>query len=145
MPVYGRIRLKKGEEWGIFHQALSVCGIEAVTECRGDKDMENQVQVTINGKAVTVDSGTSVLAASMRAGVRHMHLCGGHGLCSTCRVRVLEGAEHLSEVTPFERISLRLHLSFAANVRLACQAKVNGPAKIETIFPTIGKLDFKGS
>jgi len=45
----------------------------------------------------------------------------------------------------YERVSLRLHLSFASDVRLACQAKIEGPAKVETIFPTMGKLDYKGS
>lgn len=107
--------------------------------------MGEKVQITINGKEVEVDAGSSILAASMRAKVQHMHLCGGHGLCSTCRIRVLEGADQLSDLTMYERISLRLHFSFASDVRLACQAKINGPAKVETVFPTIGKLDYKGS
>ncbi len=106
--------------------------------------MGEQINVSINGEKLAVDKGISVLAASMKAGVNHMHLCGGHGLCSTCRVRILEGEEHLSEMTTFERFSLRGHLSFAANVRLACQAKIEGAVRLETIFPTIGKLDFKG-
>ncbi len=106
--------------------------------------MEKSIPVLINDKEMKVDQGISVLAASMQAGIKHMHLCGGRGLCSTCRVRVLEGADQLSEMTAFERLSLRGHLSFAADVRLACQAKVQGPVKLETIFPTIGRLDFKG-
>jgi adenylate cyclase len=106
--------------------------------------MAEQVHISINGKDVEVDKGTSVLAASMKAGVNHMHLCGGHGLCSTCRVRILDGEEHLSEMTTFERFSLRGHLSFASNVRLACQTKIEGAVRLETIFPTIGKLNFKG-
>ena len=107
--------------------------------------MGEKIQITINGKAVEVDAGSSILAASMRAQVKHMHLCGGHGLCSTCRVRVLEGADQLSDLTKYEQISLRLHFSFASDVRLACQAKINGPAKVETVFPAIGKLSYKGS
>ncbi|MFQ5779334.1 MAG: 2Fe-2S iron-sulfur cluster-binding protein [Nitrospiria bacterium] len=106
--------------------------------------MGETVRISINGKEIEVDKGISVLAASMKAGVKHMHLCGGHGLCSTCRFRILEGGEHLSELTTYERFSLRGHLSFAADVRLACQAKVEGPVSVKTIFPTIGKLDFQG-
>jgi len=107
--------------------------------------MGKKVQMTINGNEVEVEAGCSILAASMQAKVKHMHLCGGHGLCSTCRVRVLEGSDQLSAMKPYERISLRLHLSFGSDVRLACQARIEGPAKVETIFPTMGKLDYKGT
>lgn len=106
--------------------------------------MGKTVRIRINEKEVEVERGTSVLAASMKAGIRHMHLCGGHGLCSTCRVRIVEGRENLSDLATYERVSLRGHLSFASDVRLACQAKVNGPVTVKTLFPTIGKLDFKG-
>ncbi|MFQ5597496.1 MAG: 2Fe-2S iron-sulfur cluster-binding protein [Nitrospiria bacterium] len=105
--------------------------------------MEKKIPISINEKTIEVEEGISVLAASMQAGVKHMHLCGGRGLCSTCRVRVLEGEDQLSAMTNYERFSLRGHLSFAADVRLACQARVKGPVKIKTIFPTIGRLDFK--
>jgi adenylate cyclase len=104
--------------------------------------MKKMVKVRINDQEIEVEEGCSVLAASMKAGLRHMHLCGGRGLCSTCRVRVIEGADHLSEMEPFERISLRGHLSFSEDVRLACQAKVAGPVEVKTLFPTIGRLNF---
>jgi len=106
--------------------------------------MDNKVSILINGQKIEVDRGLSILASAMQAGVKHMHLCGGRGLCTTCRVRVLEGADQLSVMTAFEKISLRTHLSFSSEVRLACQAKVLGPVKVETILPTIGRLDFKG-
>jgi adenylate cyclase len=104
--------------------------------------METRIKVRINDEEIEVEPGTSVLAASMKAGLRHMHLCGGRGICSTCRVRVIEGADHLSVMEPFERISLRGHLSFSDDVRLACQAKVAGPVQVKTLFPTIGRLNF---
>ena len=104
--------------------------------------MAETVQIWINDRKVDVEKGSSVLAASMKAGIKHMHLCGGRGLCTTCRIRVVEGGEGLSAMETFERVSLRGHLSFAADVRLTCQAKVEGPARVETIFPTIGTLDY---
>ncbi|MBI1821525.1 MAG: (2Fe-2S)-binding protein [Nitrospirae bacterium] len=106
--------------------------------------MEEKVRMHINDHEVEVKPGTSILAASMKAGIKHMHLCGGRGLCTTCRVHVVEGEDNLSKMENFERISLRAHLSFSGEVRLACQAKVLGPLKVKTIFPTIGRLDFKG-
>ncbi|MFY9270505.1 MAG: 2Fe-2S iron-sulfur cluster-binding protein [Candidatus Manganitrophaceae bacterium] len=106
--------------------------------------MTETIRIRINDQEIEVEKGSSVLAASMKGRIRHMHLCGGHGLCTTCRIRVVAGAEHLSPIHPYERISLRSHLSFSPNVRLACQAKVLGPVRIETIMPLIGLLDYKG-
>jgi len=110
----------------------------------GEGTMGETVRIRINGQEVEIEKGSSVLAASMRAGIKHMHLCGGRGLCTTCRIRVVDGAEHLSPMAPYERVSLRGHFSFASAVRLACQAKVLGPAQVETILPLIGTLDYQG-
>ncbi|HXN07805.1 MAG TPA: 2Fe-2S iron-sulfur cluster-binding protein [Nitrospiria bacterium] len=106
--------------------------------------MDQNISIRINGQEVEVKPGSSILAASMKAKIKHMHLCGGKGLCSTCRVEVVEGSGNLSKMETFERISLRGHLSFSGDVRLACQAKIQGPVQVKTIFPTIGRLDFKG-
>ncbi|MFI5304309.1 MAG: 2Fe-2S iron-sulfur cluster-binding protein [Nitrospiria bacterium] len=106
--------------------------------------MAKNIRIRINDQNVEVEPGISILAASMKGKIKHMHLCGGKGLCSTCRVHVLEGSENLSKMETFERISLRGHLSFSGDVRLACQAKIQGPVTVKTIFPAIGRLDFKG-
>jgi adenylate cyclase len=106
--------------------------------------MPETVRITINGREIEIEKGRSILAASMSGGIHHMHLCGGRGLCTTCRVVVLEGTDRLSPMETYERVSLRGHLSFSKDVRLACQAKVLGPARVETLLPTIGRLDFKG-
>jgi ferredoxin len=105
--------------------------------------MGQDIRIRINGQNMEVKPGSSILAASMKGGIKHMHLCGGRGLCTSCRVEVMEGSENLSKMETFERISLRGHLSFSGNVRLACQAKIQGPVSVKTIFPTIGRLDFK--
>jgi len=106
--------------------------------------MSETVRIRINDQNVEIEKGRSILAASMKGGIKHMHLCGGRGLCSTCRIRVLDGKENLSQMETYELVSLRGHLCLAANVRLACQTRVMGPARVETIFPTIGRLDFQG-
>ena len=106
--------------------------------------MNQNIHVRINDQEMEVKPGSSILAASMTGGIKHMHLCGGKGLCTSCRVEVMEGPENLSKMETFERISLRGHLSFSGKVRLACQAKIQGPVRVKTIFPTIGRLDFKG-
>ena len=47
------------------------------------------------GIRAAVAPGTSVLEASRSVGLPHASVCGGRGRCSTCRVRVGEGAAHL--------------------------------------------------
>jgi chlorosome envelope protein X len=56
-----------------------------------------------------------------------MHVCGGKGVCGTCRLEVLEGAEGLSGVTDPERKHLAELLG--SGWRLACQAKASAPAR----------------
>jgi ferredoxin len=52
--------------------------------------------------------------------------CGGKGLCATCHIHVIAGADMLSPITPRERRSLRMLSDARPNSRLACQAKVTG-------------------
>lgn len=76
-------------------------------------------------KVVPVEQGQTILAASLAAGIPHYHACGGKGQCTTCRILVLEGEEHLSKLTSFER-TIRSVRKFPDNVRLACQTQVTG-------------------
>ena len=45
----------------------------------------------VEGTEVTVTRGTTLLEASLLAGIPHAHICGGRGRCSTCRVHVVNG------------------------------------------------------
>lgn len=98
------------------------------------------IQITANGATCQVRRGKPLLAGLLQARVRQLHLCGGRGLCSTCRVVVEDGAEHLSPLERKELVSLRVHGSFSAQVRLACQARVFGPVQVRSVFPTWGTL-----
>src|SRR6266850_2341539 len=51
------------------------------------------------GREVLVPAGFTVLEASRYAGIPHASVCGGRGRCSTCRVRVMRGADHLPAAT----------------------------------------------
>jgi len=55
--------------------------------------------------------------------------CDGVALCGFCRVRVVEGAEHLSPAGSEERRLLST-LGAGAEVRLACCARVEGPVTV---------------
>jgi adenylate cyclase len=85
-------------------------------------------------RTVAVPSGFSVLEASRWAGIAHASVCGGRGRCSTCRVRVFEGAELLPSPNAVERKTL-LRIAAPANVRLACQLRPTADIVVEPLVP----------
>ncbi|MCB2100808.1 MAG: adenylate/guanylate cyclase domain-containing protein, partial [Rhodobacterales bacterium] len=74
------------------------------------------------GRTVTAPLGTSMLEAIRQAGLPHAALCGGRARCTTCRVRVGQGAEHLEPPEPLEAAALA-RLNAEPPVRLACQLR----------------------
>lgn len=77
------------------------------------------------GKSFEVEEGISILEAALRHGIPLYHTCGGNCSCSTCRVRVLRGAENLSPVEPNEAEVLD-SFDLGPPCRLGCQALVFG-------------------
>ena len=80
------------------------------------------------GKRIDVPEGTNLLDACQQAGVELVAVCGGAGVCGTCRVRLLEGKlsdyslTELAELTDAER---------AEGLRQACQVEVLSDITIE--------------
>ena len=75
------------------------------------------------GPAIVVPAGATLLAAIQGAGHDWQHACGAKGRCTTCRVRVLAGATHLSPLTAPE---LRYQAAgrLLPTERLTCQARL---------------------
>ncbi len=97
-------------------------------------EARRSVRITYPGNhVVTVPKGFSVLESSRQAGIVHTSICGGRGRCSTCRVRVVAGAQHLPAPSPTEaRVLTRVDAP--ANVRLACQLR---PTQDISVLPLI--------
>src|ERR1700722_9877930 len=98
------------------------------------------VPIEFNGTRIEVRRGGTLLGAAMKNGVRLMHVCGARTLCATCRVVVESGGDNLTQMSGTEKFSLRWHLSMSPRTRLACQARVNGPVEVESVFPLCGDL-----
>src|SRR5579863_8902957 len=81
---------------------------------------------------VPAEPGQSVLEAALASGVRHYNICGGHARCSTCRVRVLDNPEGLFPRSVPEE-AMASQLQWGDEIRLACQARVKGPAVLERL------------
>jgi phenol hydroxylase P5 protein len=62
--------------------------------------MPYQVEIEPLGAIVEVEEGQTILDAALRAGVYLPHAC-GHGLCSTCKVDILEGDVEQGDASPF--------------------------------------------
>lgn len=76
-------------------------------------------------KTLEVAKGTTILEAAMANDVPLYHTCGGNASCSTCRVRVLEGAGHLSPIEDAEKQVLEA-FDLQPPHRLGCQSEVLG-------------------
>jgi adenylate cyclase len=95
-------------------------------------------QITLVGEmggdaVITAAAGQTLLAASLAAGISHAHECGGNARCSTCRVLVVSGAQNLSPRDSAE-LKLAKRLGFGEDIRLACQAKANGPVRARRLI-----------
>ena len=98
-------------------------------------------KVTILPAGLTVDvaKGTTLLAASLKAGARHGSACGGVCACSTCHVKVIKGLESCSEPTDDELDQLDEAPDISLNSRLGCQCVPNGTTDIEIEIPAWNK------
>lgn len=59
--------------------------------------------------------------------------CGGKGLCASCKVTVLSGAENLSAPSDQE-IEIRERNHLARGERLSCQCKILGDIALTTSY-----------
>jgi 2Fe-2S ferredoxin len=78
------------------------------------------------GKSGEVARGRSLLEAAEDLGFALNHDCGGNASCTTCRVEVHKGEEHLSEIDFDEQDLLDREALSDRWHRLGCQARVLG-------------------
>jgi ferredoxin len=92
-----------------------------------------QVTFTPLGKTAEAKSDETLLDVARRAAVPLGNSCGGVGICSRCKVRVLAGAESLTPPTSVEA-RFAAARGFAEDERMACQAVVRGDCVVTTSY-----------
>jgi adenylate cyclase len=98
-----------------------------------------------NGREVLVPAGFTVLEASRYAGISHASVCGGRGRCSTCRVRVLRGGDHLPAAT-VDELRVLGRVGAPTHVRLACQVRPRRDLAVVPLVPaSAGPRDAVGA
>jgi class 3 adenylate cyclase len=80
----------------------------------------------------TSNLDATLLDISIAHKITHWHECGGNGRCTTCRVRVLDGASHLSPPTRRET-ELAQARGWDPMIRLACQTTTSGDIVLERV------------
>ena len=86
-----------------------------------------------DGVTVEVEPGTSVLEASLGAGIDHACACAGLARCTTCRVRVEGGYEYCPVPGPMEAQALAFN-GLEPPVRLACQLRPTGSVTVRILM-----------
>ena len=107
----------------------------AARELRSLLERHSKALITISypQRAVQVPRGWTVLEVSRHFRIPHRAMCGGRARCSTCRVRVVEGASRCPPPEPDERQTLeRVHAS--PDVRLACQLRPDTDIAVVPLF-----------
>ncbi len=101
----------------------------------------HSVRVTYaRGPEVFAEKGMTLLEMSQTNGIPHAALCGGKGRCTTCRVIVEDGGDHLPPPSDIEARSLAA-VRASPHTRLACQVRPTEPVKVFRVFRPDGKRD----
>jgi len=85
------------------------------------------------GPKILAAPGSTLLEISRAHHVPHLSVCGGKARCSTCRVRVLGGADRLAPPSDAEAALLR-RIGAAPDVRLACQIRPTAPITVARLL-----------
>ena len=103
--------------------------------------MANKITYSAINKEVLVNSNAkSILDISIANRIPHLHECGGSGICTTCRVRVLDGIQNLSPKTEFEKSSCHAR-KWDPSIRLACQARPKGDVTLQRLIWSSGEVN----
>ncbi len=99
-----------------------------------------EVFVSPDDISIPLPEAANLLDVAVDAGVAIAHLCGGRARCSTCRVRIMEGLDVLTERTDKEA-AMAAKLAFPVDVRLACQTEVSGSVRLWRLV--LDKIDIE--
>jgi ferredoxin len=76
--------------------------------------------------------GTTLFEAGAKTAAGIETACVGKGTCGLCRVKIIAGAEHLTEYTDEEKKHLG-NVYHLTKVRLSCRTRVTGDVTIEIV------------
>ncbi|NEX11926.1 MAG: DUF4332 domain-containing protein [Prosthecochloris sp.] len=90
------------------------------------------MNVIINDKSCIASIGEKLSRVAQENQCHVGYVCGGHGVCQTCYVTVLEGEDCLSDLSDIERAFLS-EKQIAGGGRLACQTTIEKEGTIRVL------------
>ena len=96
-------------------------------------NFDYKINIKPDNAEISISGDETILTASLRNDIQHLHACGGLGMCSTCRVEIIEGEDNLSPKSKSEQ-NLSEKLELPNNIRLACQTKIKGDVKLKRLL-----------
>ena len=92
------------------------------------KPRQFEIDLEPVGRRISIDSDQTLLDAAQQAGVELVSICGGVGLCDSCKIILVEG-----ELSPIRESELEAlyEEDIEKGFRLACQAKPLSDVKID--------------
>jgi phenol/toluene 2-monooxygenase (NADH) P5/A5 len=92
----------------------------------GEMRMSHELTIEPLGQTIRVEEGQTLLDAALRAGLWLPHAC-CHGLCATCKLRVVDGEIEHGEASSFALMDFEREEGLA----LACCATLQSDATVE--------------
>ena len=121
--------------WGLIVIAATAALALGVPIVRGlRRRFSGPVLVYRDGRTVRLMPGATALDSIRAAGIPHAAVCGGRGRCSTCRIRIGQGADQLDPPTGTERKVLD-RIGAPDMVRLACQIRPVRDLEVTPMLP----------
>lgn len=120
---------------------LESASVAHVIKDRDNRSQPNRFLLRYGERILEARAGCRLLDVILEHHIDHRHICGGNGFCTSCRVEVLQGSEHLSPVSALERHRLGRE---AGRLRLACQTQVDGPVHVRAPRATFGRFSPDG-
>jgi adenylate cyclase len=115
--------------------ALLAATLAARLVRRAYRSRHGVYRIAYPGRGVlTAPVGQTALETINLAGIPHASVCGGRGRCTTCRVRVVGGLDHLPPPAALERQALE-RIEAPADVRLACQIRPRRDVRVVPLLP----------
>jgi len=101
-------------------------------------DEEATVSYSPYGASTTAGEGRTLLDVAADVGASIESLCGGEGLCGTCKVVVEDGQECLTAVTDADETLLSTE-QLEDGYRLSCRAGIESPGSIDVRVPSVSQ------
>lgn len=85
------------------------------------------------GKDRDIKPGATILSAANQLKIPIGQSCNGDGICGWCKVKVVEGGDHLASPNELEKKLFHTY-GFDHDERAACLAKVRGDVTVTTSY-----------